>query len=115
MKTTTKKRLAGAALVLFVLLYPFSVTVAPEWTVRVLDENGAPIGHYRLGGLARLNENHRKVFEALPEEFQWKHLADHFKGNGSKQVFIRACIAAKVLNPDKDGDCYRKLPGWKTA
>ncbi len=33
-------RLAGAALVLFPLLYPFSVTVAPEWTVKVLDENG---------------------------------------------------------------------------
>jgi hypothetical protein len=81
----------------------------------VLDDNGAPIGHYSLGGLDRLNENHRKVFEALPEQFQWKHLAEHFKGNGSKQVFIRACIAAKLLNPDKDGDCYRKLPGWKTA
>jgi hypothetical protein len=43
MKTTTKTRLAGAALVLFVLLYPFSVTVAPEWTVKVLDENGEPL------------------------------------------------------------------------
>jgi hypothetical protein len=82
---------------------------------RVLDENGEPIGHKRLGGLAKLSAKYRDVFTALPERFRWKDLADHFKGNGSKQEFRDACIAAGLLKPEKDGDLYVKMPGWETS
>ena len=40
MKASTKTWMVGSALVVLVLIYPFSVTVAPEWNVKVLDENG---------------------------------------------------------------------------
>jgi hypothetical protein len=40
MKARTKTMLAVVALVLFLLLYPFSVTLAPVWNVKVLDESG---------------------------------------------------------------------------
>jgi hypothetical protein len=43
MKTATKISLAGVAAVVFFLAYPFNVTVAPEWTVKVVDENGKPL------------------------------------------------------------------------
>ncbi len=35
--------MVAAILVVFLLLYPFSVTVAPEWTVKVDDENGVAL------------------------------------------------------------------------
>lgn len=37
------KALATIVFVLALLLYPFNVTVAPEWNVKVVDENGNPI------------------------------------------------------------------------
>jgi hypothetical protein len=42
MRTRTKI-LAGVALVIFLLVYPFNVTVAPEWNIKVVDENGKPL------------------------------------------------------------------------
>jgi len=77
---------------------------------RVRNENGEPIGHYRLGGLARLSPRYRDAFTALPERFRWKDLASHFKGNGSKQSFISACESAQLLSPEKSGDYYVKRP-----
>jgi hypothetical protein len=48
MRTRTKI-LAGFALILFLLVYPFNVTVAPEWNVKVVDENGKALpGAYVL-------------------------------------------------------------------
>jgi hypothetical protein len=43
MRKRTKLSLAGIALVVFLLVYPFNVTVAPEWNVKVVDENGKPL------------------------------------------------------------------------
>src|SRR5271170_3290360 len=43
MKTGTKMSLAGVALIVLLLVYPFNVTVAPEWNVKVVDENGKPL------------------------------------------------------------------------
>jgi hypothetical protein len=34
---------AGLALILVLLFFPFHVTVAPEWKVRVVDQNGEPV------------------------------------------------------------------------
>src|ERR1700759_1317412 len=34
---------AGVALLLVLLFYPFNVTVAPKWKVRVVDQNGNPV------------------------------------------------------------------------
>jgi hypothetical protein len=81
---------------------------------RVLNNNGEPIGHYRLRGLDRLSPRHREVFTTLPEEFRWKDLASHFKGNGSKQIFIASCEGAGVLSPKKKGDYYVKRPDSST-
>jgi hypothetical protein len=48
MRTRTKI-LAGIAVILFLLVYPFNVTVAPEWNVKVVDENGKALaGAYVL-------------------------------------------------------------------
>jgi hypothetical protein len=33
----------GLALILAILFFPFNVTVAPEWKVRVVDQNGDPV------------------------------------------------------------------------
>jgi hypothetical protein len=38
--TTRAKILAGVAVILLLLVYPFNVTVMPEWNVKVVDENG---------------------------------------------------------------------------
>lgn len=47
--TTSTKILAGTAVLLFLLVYPFEVTVAPEWNIKVVDENGKPLtGAYIL-------------------------------------------------------------------
>jgi hypothetical protein len=47
--TTRTKILAGVAFFLFLLVYPFNVTVAPEWNVKVVDENGKALaGAYVL-------------------------------------------------------------------
>ena len=47
--TTRTKILAGTAVLLCVLVYPFEVIVAPEWDVSVVDENGKPLtGAYVL-------------------------------------------------------------------
>jgi hypothetical protein len=43
MKTGVKMSLAGVALIVLLLVYPFNVTVAPEWNVKVVDENGKPV------------------------------------------------------------------------
>ena len=41
--------LAGVALVMLLLVYPFNVTVIPEWNVKVVDEGGRPVpGAYIL-------------------------------------------------------------------
>lgn len=37
------KTLAMIALVVVLLVFPFKVTVAPEWNVKVVDENGKPL------------------------------------------------------------------------
>ena len=43
------KILAGIALIILLLAYPFNVTVAPEWNVKVVDENGKALaGAYVL-------------------------------------------------------------------
>jgi hypothetical protein len=48
MRTRTKV-LVGVALILLLLVYPFNVTVAPEWNVKVVDENGKALaGAYVL-------------------------------------------------------------------
>lgn len=48
MKTRTKI-LAVVALIILFLVYPFNVTVAPQWNVRVVDENGKALaGAYVL-------------------------------------------------------------------
>src|SRR5271156_6796968 len=43
MKTGMKMSLAGVALIILLLVYPFNVIVAPEWNVKVVDENGKPL------------------------------------------------------------------------
>ena len=40
---TRTKILAGIALLILLLAYPFKVTVAPEWNVKVVDGNGRPL------------------------------------------------------------------------
>jgi hypothetical protein len=40
---TRTKILAGIALMILLLVYPFRVTVAPEWNVKVVNENGKPL------------------------------------------------------------------------
>jgi hypothetical protein len=44
-KSMTKREmsLAGVALVLLLVVYPFNVTVAPEWKIKVTDEKGKPL------------------------------------------------------------------------
>jgi hypothetical protein len=81
---------------------------------RVVNENGEPVGHYRLGGLARLSSRHREVFLELPDRFRWKDLGDLFKGNGSKTAFLSACEGVGLLRSKKDGDYYVKHPDWRT-
>ena len=73
---------------------------------RVFDEEGNPIGHRRIGGVALLSENHREVFNTLPDEFRWRDLEKHFPGNRSKQLFRDACFGARVL--EQGGGKYRK-------
>jgi hypothetical protein len=47
--TTRAKILAAAGVVIFLLVYPFPVTVMPEWNVKVVDQNGAAVpGAYLL-------------------------------------------------------------------
>ena len=47
--TGRTKILAGIALIILLLVYPFNVTVMPEWDVRVVDENGTAVpGAYVL-------------------------------------------------------------------
>jgi hypothetical protein len=43
MKSHRNSIVAGIAVILVALLYPTQITVAPDWTVRVVDENGAPL------------------------------------------------------------------------
>ena len=43
MKTGMKINLAGLALIVSLPVYPFSVTAAPEWSVKVVDENGKSV------------------------------------------------------------------------
>jgi len=43
MKTRTKMSLAGSCAYCLAAGYPFNVTVAPEWKVKVVDENGKPL------------------------------------------------------------------------
>ena len=81
---------------------------------RVLNENGEPTGHYRLGGLARLSSRHREILGELPDRFRWKDLGDLFKGNGSKTAFLSACEGVGLLKSRKDGDYYVKHPDWRT-
>jgi hypothetical protein len=38
-----KISLAGVAQIVLLLVYPFDVTVVPEWNVKVADENGKPL------------------------------------------------------------------------
>jgi hypothetical protein len=77
------------------------------------DENGEPIGHVRIGGRAKLNPQHRAVFDALPDEFRYKVLNGHFTtSDRAKTLFINACVGAGVLvKPARKGDPYRKVVG----
>jgi hypothetical protein len=43
MNTGAKLTLALVALIILVLVFPFNVTVAPEWKVKVVDEDGKPL------------------------------------------------------------------------
>lgn len=43
MKIRTKTSLAGVVLIVLLLVYPFNVTVAPDWNVKVVDDNGNPL------------------------------------------------------------------------
>lgn len=76
---------------------------------RVLDENGEPIGHCRLGGIDKLVPQYREAYVALPDRFQFKDLDQHFKGGGSKQNFLRACESQKLISSKRDGTYYVKL------
>lgn len=76
---------------------------------RILNDNGEPIGHYRVGGSARLSARYREVFTALPERFRWKDLSEHFQNsNSSRTQFINSCKSLELLNSQKDGDYYVK-------
>jgi len=47
--TARTKILSGTAVLVSLVVYPFEVTVAPEWNVKVVDENGKPLaGAYVL-------------------------------------------------------------------
>jgi hypothetical protein len=47
--TTRTKVLAAVAVLIFLVSYPFKVTVAPDWQVSVVNENGSPLaGAYVL-------------------------------------------------------------------
>lgn len=41
--TKRELSLAGFALIVLLLIYPFNLTVAPEWQVKVTNENGKPL------------------------------------------------------------------------
>lgn len=85
MKTGNKTSLAGVALIVFLLIYPFNVTVAPEWKVQVVDENGKPLaGAY----VAEFASNGTLDFEH--NETMCSNV------NGEAQ-FIRHTVRASVL------------------
>jgi hypothetical protein len=74
---------------------------------RDFDEDGNAIGHNRVGGTTKLSDKHRKVYDALPDEFRWKDLSPHFIGDRSKQLFRDACYSAGVLE-HSDGTYWKK-------
>jgi hypothetical protein len=86
MKPRTKMSLAaGAALVVFLLLYPFSVMVAPEWNVKVVDENGKPLAGAYVSEFASHGTLDFEHNEAMCTSM-----------NGEAQ-FVRHTIRASVL------------------
>jgi hypothetical protein len=64
MRTRIKVSLAGVALIIVLLVYPFNVTVAPEWKVKVIDEKGEPVaGAYvsEFGSHGTLDFQHKEA------------------------------------------------------
>ena len=64
MKGTARRSwLAGVGLIAVLLIYPFNVTVTPEWKVKVVDENGTPVaGVYvaEFASYSRLDFQHNE-------------------------------------------------------
>ncbi len=89
--------------------YLRGVGETPKITVaRVLNNDGDPIGHRRLGGIDMLSAEHRAVFERMPDEFRWKDLETYFsKSESKKQQFIAACFSSAVLT--KDAQTYHRV------
>jgi hypothetical protein len=44
MRKIAASAIIGLLVLAFLLFYPFTITVAPDWSVRVVDEHGAPLG-----------------------------------------------------------------------
>lgn len=86
MKTSTKMSLVGVALVVFLLVYPFNVTVAPEWNVRVVDETGKPVAGAYVSEFASHGTLDFEHNEAVCTNV-----------NGEAQ-FVRRTVRASVLN-----------------
>ena len=57
--------IARVALVFLLLVYPFSVTVAPEWRVEVTDENGKPLAGAYVSEFATHGTLNFKLNDAL--------------------------------------------------
>jgi hypothetical protein len=85
MKKGMKMSLAGFALIALLLVYPFNVTVAPDWNVKVVDENGKPLpGAY--------------VSEfASDEELGFQHNEAMCTNLNGEAQFVRHTVRASVL------------------
>jgi hypothetical protein len=77
---------------------------------RILNNDGDPIGHHRLGGVETLSAEHGSVFENLPDEFRWKDLETYFGNSESKKSqFIAACFSAAIITKDSSTKIYRRI------
>jgi hypothetical protein len=81
---------------------------------RDVDADGDPRGCRRLSGIALLRPDWQSIYSKLPDEFRFKDVKQSFKDSSDKATnFLKACIAADVLEHDKTvppKGVYRKKP-----
>jgi hypothetical protein len=88
---TGKMILAGVALILFLLVYPFDVTVAREWNVKVVDENGKPLAGAYVAEFA----SHGTL--------DFEHKESVCTNTNGEARFVRRTVRASVLT---------RVPRW---
>lgn len=80
-----KITLAAATGGLFLMLYPFKVTVAPEWNVKVVDENNNPISAVDI-----------TEFASFPR-MRFEHKESICSGRDGEAHFARHTVRMNVL------------------